>query len=486
MKNTIVLLALTFPLFLFGQRGDVPKTNPDNALDLKVVFQEYSVTTYSRYGNTTQSSEYLNLKVNDLYLPGGGTGISAKHFNQYLANCPKALDLSIDGLSMYDKRNKNYRYGNFSMLGGFGAGAFIMLRKGSDIDKASAITGASIVVGGMLTNYLFRRRAQSYKRKGDDMIVNAFDIYAENCFKSELYSAASEETKTATQGADNGENNDKEQVLIDLISNNSDSKFLSFSLLGGVSMLDALGVHVGPELAYYKKGMHFNAYGFATKSIGADIPSNDDFEFGGSASITVPFIKSNSPTKKIYLNLGSLHGMDAVAESETMDVKVYKSFGLDLGAEYYQQNVSQFDPLINDYFVKATSFRGGLSRSLFSEVTYKVDDNRFSEGIRYATALLRFYAHALYNFDTDYQIVPTGFNRDPEVRDDIGYVLGMDLRFAANSKNRAGTVIMEVGKYPLQNSVGGWGGQLKVGYGIYSVDRAKTKSRSRSRSRSRR
>lgn len=488
MKLTITFLIAILPFIAFGQRGDVPTTNPDNALDLKVVFQEYSVTTYSKYGATsTHNSEYLNLKVNDLYLPGGGTGISAKHFDRYLSNCPKALNLSKKGLGMYDKRDKNNTYGNIAMLAGFGAGGYLLFTNAENFDtkKGPIVAGASVVLGGMLTKYLFGRRASGFKKKGDKMIVDAFDIYAETCFNSDLYSSEIEDSQPETMDAENGQNNNNENVLLDILSNNADSKFLFLGVTGTVSALDAFDVNIGPELSYFKKGFYVNAHPYYIKSIGEDVVGNDDFELGFSGLASVPFIGGKSKLKKARLELGRMQGINAVAVSKEK-TDAYKTVGLDVGIDYNQKNVSQFSPEVNNYFIKSTTVRGGLSRSLFSETSFNIDDNRFSKEPRYIAVMARFYLHALYNLNTDYQFVQKPFGSNPSLDSELGYVLGMDFKWAGNSTNRAFSFVLEGGKYPLINSTSGWGAQLKLGYGIYSVDRAKTKKSSRGRSRSRR
>ena len=59
IKFALFLCALSY--MTSAQRGDIPQDNPDNALDLKVVFQEYTVTTYYAHGGrTTAKGEYLN------------------------------------------------------------------------------------------------------------------------------------------------------------------------------------------------------------------------------------------------------------------------------------------------------------------------------------------------------------------------------------------------------------------------------------------
>ena len=55
----IVLSQLFLTTFIFSQRLDIPKENPDNGLDLKIVFQNYQVTTsYTNGGYTTEKGSF--------------------------------------------------------------------------------------------------------------------------------------------------------------------------------------------------------------------------------------------------------------------------------------------------------------------------------------------------------------------------------------------------------------------------------------------
>lgn len=488
MKIPFAFIALVFPLLLSAQRGEVPTKNPDNALDLKVVFQEYSVATYSKYGNTSQEGEYLNLKVNDMYMPEGGTGISRMHFERYLSNCPKALDLSIDGLSMYDKSNKYYKYGNYVMLTGFGIGAAIMLQPGRDFTGTDVIGGLSAALVGGIGKFILGRRGQKIEKQGDQMIVDAFDIYAQSCFDAESYTPPTNTQPSANDGiknggAENGESSNSEEILIDILSNNAESKFLSVGGMVSASRLDVFSVNYGPEFTYFKKGFYLNAFAYGSKTIGVDVPGVDALEFGTSLVTSIPLLKGVSQQKKSVLNLGKSQGFTTLAESETIVTDIYKSLSIDLGIDYNQQHVDSYTPETNNYFLKSTLLRGGLSRSLFAERSFKVNDNRFSDKVRHAAMVFRFYVNAVYNLNTDYQIVPKSFGDNPELETNLGYVFGIDMKFASNSKNRATSFILEGGRFPIVNSMKRWAVQLKVGYGFYSVDRAKAKSRSRNRSR---
>ena len=481
MKVLQICMLMLLPFVVISQRGDVPTTNPDNTLDLKVVFQEYTVTTTSRYGNTSSKSEYLNLKVNDMYMPNGGTGISEMHFRRYLSDCPKALNLSLDGLSMHDKGRGKANIGKYAMLGGAVVGGYFMFRNTENFDKASVTTGVSIAAGGILTNYIFQRLGKSDRQKGDKIIVSAFDEYAKSCYQPDLNALSPSTEYPEQEDAGNGENNKDENLRIELLSNNADSKFLSVTGKVGISFYDGLALNFGPEITFYKKGLYFNGYAHGSKSIGDDVLAIDNLEYGGSALLTLPFIKSKAKLKKANLSVGKMQGMETLAMVEDSDLQMYKSYGIDLGADYFQQHVSSFSDL-NTYFVKSTLFRGGLSYTRFSEVSFKVNDNRFSKDNMYNTVVARFYLNALYNFDTDYQVMPSQFMRGPSLEDEIGLVLGIDLKGSRN-KNRAYSFLLEVGKYPVVNDIGSWGGQMKIGYGLYSVDRTKAKSRSRRSSR---
>ena len=73
-SNFRYLIFVIFVIFVFtvfnahSQRGEIPQENPENALDLKVVFQEYESVTTNQYGHTLrrEENEYLNLKVNGM------------------------------------------------------------------------------------------------------------------------------------------------------------------------------------------------------------------------------------------------------------------------------------------------------------------------------------------------------------------------------------------------------------------------------------
>ena len=260
MKIRLALIFCVFSFVVSAQRGDIPQENPDNALDLKVVFQEYTVTTtYAHGGRTTSKGEYLNLKVNNLYLEDGYTGIDKQTFQKYLSNCQPALDLGLQGLDAYKQSNKIYKIGNWIQWGGFGTGAYLALNDGSDIDGGTLTKLFVPFVTGMVGKFILSKRGKKIEKSADNLIVDGFGYYADNCFKPDLNNASAYEPYEE-EVIDNGESNDKEEILIDFLSNNPESKFLTIGATLGMSTLTSPNFKIGPDVSYYKKGFYLNGH----------------------------------------------------------------------------------------------------------------------------------------------------------------------------------------------------------------------------------
>lgn len=469
MKFANILIFLFFSVALICQRGDVPKENPENSLDLKVVFQEYTITTTSDHVVTRiEENEFLSLKVNNMYLPNGNTGISKSHFDRYLGNCPKALDLSLEGLDRYSESKQKLRMSNLSRLAGLLGGIYFGARAFGQEDNTSGYIALGAFAAGFSASYIFKDKARSIEIDADNMIVSAFDLYANECYRADF----SMDIDKVEDVLDNGDVNNDEKILIDIRSNNISSPLYTVGALLGFSFFEASTYNYGPELSYYNKGFHLNAKGYLSGAIDASLPDNPETQYGGSIVGSIPIFGGVKTSTKSFLSLGRYKGMDAYATSDEIPFDYYRALSVDLGADYHQQYGSNFE-LVNDYFVESVTLRTGLSFSLLSESSYTVDDNRFSEKVRYSLFQARFYANLLYNYDTDYEILSDKFfHDDPFLDDELGLVLGFDIKFGRSLKHGGVTTSLEVGKYPMFNQANGWGGQFKIGYALYSLKRS--------------
>lgn len=449
-----------------SQRGEVPRENSENALDLKVVFQEYETVITNQYGHTLkrEENEYLNLKVNGMYLENGSTGITSSHFKRYLSNCPKALNLGLKGLNSYKKSNWDYRFSNWTRIIGFVGAASILYSSFSDDHSVSpiAIGATTLGFGGsFILKWMGRKREQ----QGDQMIVDAFDLYNKECFRSDLYQGQLKNDDTA-----NGKSNKDEKILLDFVSHDIHARMISISPQVGFSVLEALVPSYGLQFTYFKKGLSLKANGFLNSSIlnHSDFP---DSQYGWSGLVSVPLLKSERKVKSTFLRLGKMQGLEATVKIEDKPFTCLRSIGIDLGIDYNQFDVADQINLINDFWVKSTHLRAGLSLSKFSEFKFKINDNRFSEKMRCPVFMSRLYLNAIYNQKNNYQVYSsTILHTDPELPDsDFGFVIGWDLIYSSNPKNRSFTFSIELGKYPIFNEYNGIGGIVKLGYGFHSV-----------------
>ena len=468
-SNFRLIIAIFSVLFMhnaYSQRGDVPKDNPENALELKVVFQEYERVTTNQYGHTLkrEENEYLNLKVNGMYLENGVTGISDSHFNQYLSNCPTALDLGLDGLKTYKKSNWDYRFSNWTKIIGYVGAASILFSSVSDERSVSpiAIGATTLGFGG---SFILKRRGRKREQQGDKMIVDAFEIYNKDCFRADLYKAL-----PANTDSDNGQSNKDEKILLDFLSHDIYAGLLSISPQVGFSFFEAPFLNYGAQFSYFKKGLNLKANGFLTSTFGSDSgPTNS--EYGWSGLVTIPMLKGEKQAKSTFLILGKMQGLEATASIENRPSTWLRSLGIDLGIDYNQFDALDQGILINDFRVNSTQLRAGLSLSLFSETKFSINDNRFSDKMRCPLFMSRLYLNAIYNQEKNYDVFSSAFlHTDPELPDsDIGFVIGWDMIYSSIAKNRSFTFSIEIGKYPIFNESNGIGGNVKLGYGFHSV-----------------
>ena len=479
MKLRLAIIFCILSSVVSAQRGKVPQKNPDNSLDLKVVFQEYTVTTtYAHGGYTTSKGEYLNLKVNNLYLEDGYTGIDKKTFQQYLSNCPKALDIGLQGLDKYKESNKFYRIGKWFQWGGFATGGYLALRDGDDIDEGTLTKLFVPFLTGMAGKFILSRKGRKLEKRADDLVVDAFGYYSDNCYRPDLDNSSAYEP-SENESIDNGESSNKEEVLLDIISNNPKSKFLTIGGTLGMSSFSSPNLKLGPDVSYYKEGFYLNAHAYISRYATLGEPSSIDPQYGGYLLASIPFRKKVKQPKKSYLSLGTMQGLETVAESESADLKYFAAFSLDMGVDHSQQYVNKFGSF-EEYFQKSSMVRAGLSRTIFAETAFNVNDNRFSNKTRYQVGFVRLYLNALYDLGTEFNddFITTNpifnLNMIPEVNSDLGFAFGVELKGTQKRKKGAFIFNLEGGRYPF-----GWGGRIGVGFSIYSVDRKKMKSKRR-------
>ena len=466
MRFLSILSILCFCLALNAQRGDIPKENPDNALDLKVVFQEYTITTSNQYGATLSKEEgqYLNLKVNGLYQEDGDSGISRDNFKRYLSNCPKALDLSLDGLDAYSKSSRSWGIGRWGSLAGFIGGGVLALRSINSGNTTSTYIGAGIFAASLGLRIHSKRKAKRFERKGDEFIVDAFKLYSEECYRPELNTQI-----TYDDGLESGDSNKDEKILIDVKSNNVNSGLLTIGGFVGVFIKDSYNYIVGPNVSIYKKGFYANFDGYLIGNIGELSLMETEDQYGGSLFLSVPLLRG-SRSEKSQLMLGQMQGFESNAILD--DVMTHRSLGIDLGVSRFQQYAESLE-LTNDYFVETTLLRGGLSISQFSEISFGVEDNRYSKNTRYSMLLARLYGNVIYNYKTSYNVLSSQFLHTDPSHNDYGFVMGLDVKYSRNKRIGNVNINVEVGKYPVQNENSGWGGRMKLGYDLYFINRSK-------------
>lgn len=457
---TIVLLCLT--LTLHSQRGEMPDSNPGNIHNLKVVSQEYTVT--NGYGQKIRNGQYLNLKVNDMYFPGGVTGIYEENFRKYLSDCPKALDLGLDGLNLYGSSKKNDRIGKIALWGGLGSALIIGLRTQDSDSNIGRPLAIGLGLGGIATRLILNQRVKKLDKQGNEKVIEAFDLYNESCY-NDTNTRKSGASDTTEPTVENGESNSDEIVRLDPISNNVDEGIFSIGAFGGAYVMDTPKLTFGPELGYFKKGLQINA------EAGLLLPSDEaieDREFYLSSTVSVPIFKKKKKRNDVFYlgNIGSL-----LASAEVEDVLSYTFLSLEGGIEHYRQHSDV--TFIDEYFGSSTLLRGGLSFSFFNEFSFNVDDNRFSDYTRYNIRNVKFYAHLLYNQSTEYDILASTFVSEAPSHEDLGFALGLLIRYGKRFKNGALYTRVEGGNYPIQQEelLRGIGVQFTLGYEFYSMKR---------------
>lgn len=472
ISNTIImkLFQLFFIILIsipaMGQRGEVPKKNPDNKLDLKVVFQEYTRTTTNRYGHVVhrEEDEYLFLKVNNLYLKDGITGIDKRHFKNYLSACPKALDLGLDGLNTYKRSHFLKRVSSGVQLAALIGGAIYGLRWFKSKNNADRNIAIGTALGGYGLGYVIKLGSKRLEHRADRIIVSAFDRYAEEC-----YSPDPNAPMTTPSAIENGVSNKDEGILLDLKSNNPKAGVFAIGPAAGVTHYDAPVLNYGLESSVFLKGFYLQASGYLSSLLFKDSEIDLDRQYGASASLSIPIIAGVRNSKKANLFLGNLSGMSSYVEE--FGHKSYNSLAIDIGGNHYRQ-YSLNHPDINPYRVTSTLLRGGLSYSSFTEMSYGINDNRFSDKTRYAMAVQRVYVNILYNYQNEYEVVSSSIlAKDPVLEDKIGYVAGLDILRGSISKFTSYKFGVEAGKYPVVNNTNQWGGRMTFGVNFYNINR---------------
>lgn len=470
-KLTSTLCMLLVTLSLVGQRMEVPESNPDNGLDLKIVFQEYTVTT--SHGNgavTSQKGKYPLLKVNGVYLPGGYTGINKTDFNSYLGSCPKALDIGLDGLKSYKKARLSKRISNIVGFGAMAVGGITSLGDNRTL-------GATIFGGGLATWLGFGFNAKRLDKRGNNQVVDAFGHYGESCYD------ASKNTFDYVEDEDveHGDTNEGDKVLIDVLTNNAKTYLLAAGVSGTMAFLEDGLVGYGAGALMYKRGLYADVAAHKIRSIGTFSEDTDALssanEYFLSATVGVP-IFSRVKKGKLPLTLGKVQGFLSAGVLD--DVGVGTALSVRAGINRYRQiNYSSFDDF-KQYASTSTLVRAGISWSGNTELSFGVDDNRYTESVRFALSNAMFYVDAVYNLSTEYEVIepndPFGIGldgtEDPSHRD-IGIAVGIQARQTGDGRFLAKSIKLEFGYMPINNAATGAYGMCTFGFDLYKVNRKK-------------
>jgi len=471
MKNflLVITILLAFSYHTQGQRIDVPTDNPDNGLDLKIVFQEYTVTSHHNNGAVTrQKGKYPMLKVNGVYLPNGNTGVNRTDMKAYLMNCPEALDLGFEGLSSYKKSRWSARLANF---GGFG----LMITGGLTYSGEQKSLGRTLFATGLATYFGGWIGKKILEKRGHKQVVDAYGLYMDNCYDStkNVYEYVEDDD------VEHGATNEDDEVLIKVLTNNAKTYLAAAGLNGSMSFVEDGFVGYGADAIFYKRGLYAEAsalriHSFSTFSEDLDGLSSAN-EYHLSASVGIPII---SRVKKGGLPLIMRNMQGYMTSGVLDDVGVGTALSVRGGLNRYRQiNFSSFDDF-KKYASTSTLIRAGLSWSSNTELTFGVDDNRYAEKTRYSLANTIIYLDAVYNLSTKYEIVeennPFGINIDgteEPSHKDLGFALGVKATQVGDARLFAKSIKLELGYMPINNAVSGVYGLCTFGLSLYKVNR---------------
>ncbi len=480
MRASLLLVLLTLTQLSLAQFNAKPYSNPNNNLNLKAVYQNYQIVTrVNQYGHTrTEDAEFLLLKVNDQYLKFNDTGINKDAFNGFLSNCPQSLDLALVGLNSYSQSRTNHIFRNIGTYALYiGAATFGLKSLNENNRKKNQFIAAGSLVSGITYSYLMNRRTKKLRQVGHDQIIDAMAMYQSSCFEApEKTSDSDNKTDlenqnnyTTTSETQNGESNENEKIDIDVISNNVEGSLFTINGNGTSIVLDNVALGYGGHIEWFKKGWYIDAgYNNLVYSIGfSDIPQ-DNKQFIGNLKIGIPLFKGVKDIDDI-VHIGSAYGIQY--SGKLKDAKSFQSLSLEGGIQHYQMYSGDDLSFRKEYFVKSTFLRGGLSYNIFIEKKYKINDERFSNAIKHDSRKFYFFANAIYNSQTEFDIFPRPNSliqyTDP-VEKSLGFVGGIGASF-----NKFILLPfrfeLEIGRYPINNDLKGFGGQLNLGFGIHTV-----------------
>lgn len=450
------------------------EVNKDNSLDLKIVFQKYTIQ--SRTGYT--ESKYPLLKVNNKYLENDNTGINEKDFKKYLSGCPKALAKANLGLKGYEKADKTSNTGFLISLAAYGVGGYFGYNGLRNDSKKDLYIAGGFALGGIITNQIFNYKAGKITEKSNQDIISAFDLYRTACFKPILQDTTPGQNVNDVSNntninkdinsVNNGEFNDNEKVQIMVLDNNCEQSFTGVALGLNILYVNRFNLAATAQPFYYKNGLGFNGKFdylmsfsglFEDEILGEESNSNFNFNVGGS--ITLPITKKLKD-KKNLVYLGKSRNIDFMSQ---VILKNQFSFGFDLGIRYRsnQFNSDGESSFFNEDAVgKLTELKIGPSYTRFGKVHYKVDDDRFKINKK-VTSIFRYYGHVIYGINNSF------YNNDGEKinTDDynkLGGVLGLWL--AGIFKSTGFHLSLEGGMYPHLENATKYGGELSLAFVI--------------------
>ena len=172
------------------------------------------------------------------------------------------------------------------------------------------------------------------EKSADDLIVNAFGYYSDNCYRPDLNNSSAYEADEK-ESADNGESNNEDEIIVDILSNNPNSKFLTIGAIFGMNSFSSPNIKLGPDISYYKKGLYLNAHGFISRYAELNEPEGIDAQYGGYFLASIPFIKKAKKPKRSYLSLGQMQGLETMAKSEDAELYYFTAISLESAKHFY-------------------------------------------------------------------------------------------------------------------------------------------------------
>lgn len=400
-----------------GQRIEIPKDNPGNHLDLKLVYQNYTVNTRNNYGHIMSSKKdsLLLLKVNGAYYSHKETGVSKQVFKRYLSECPEALKISNSGFNLYKNYRQNTNLSNaLRIVGGVGTLVYgISYFKSKNTANLYPAIGFGLVFG---SSYFFKKYANSQYRQADKKLINAIETYNLNCFDPP------DNLPINTNSNENVQNNSNEKILLEYHKNDARSLLLSAGLSSGMTSYSDFKLGAGANALISKNGFQLSGDIFSNK-FSTDISEKDGLEWTLTASI--PVLRSIRE-RKLKIEASKYLGISFTGDFE--GISVLSSLNIEGGIQNISANIESA-ATINGFFYKSKLNRAGLSYNTFYFIKYRLNDNRFSPKMRYNLANFKLYAHALLNINTEYDITEhTFFNVNPEFNK-YGGVLGFEMLY---------------------------------------------------------